>query len=63
VNDRFLIEVLHGGHETILEFLFSFSPASGRPPCMKRFSTAACLSYNSIAVGTKVARFLVRKSP
>src|SRR5215469_3897714 len=24
VNDRFLIEVLHGGHETILEFLFRF---------------------------------------
>jgi hypothetical protein len=24
VNDRFLIEVLHGSHETILEFLFRF---------------------------------------
>jgi hypothetical protein len=24
VNDRFLVEVLHGGHETILEFLFGF---------------------------------------
>ena len=24
VNDRFLIEVIHGGHETILEFLFGF---------------------------------------
>ena len=22
VNDRFLIEVIHGGHETVLEFLF-----------------------------------------
>jgi hypothetical protein len=24
VNDRFLIEVVHGGHDTILEFLFGF---------------------------------------
>jgi len=24
MNDRFLIEVIHGGHETILEFLFGF---------------------------------------
>ena len=24
MNDRFLIEVIHGGHETILEFLFRF---------------------------------------
>jgi hypothetical protein len=24
VNDRFLIEVVDGGHETILEFLFGF---------------------------------------
>jgi hypothetical protein len=24
VNDRFLIEVIHGGHETLLEFLYGF---------------------------------------
>jgi hypothetical protein len=24
VNDRFLVEVIHGRHETILEFLFGF---------------------------------------
>ena len=24
VNDRFVIEVIHSGHETILEFLFGF---------------------------------------
>ena len=28
MNDRFLIEVIHGGHDAILEFLFGFQRSS-----------------------------------